>query len=121
MPLDCNAELVAPGPGAGPGASELRCSGNWSVRTIAALERHLAALRWPDGADTVIDGSAITTLDTAGAWLLHRMLAQRAAGGGAVRLAGFRTEFATLLQLLAAREVPLDAPRVPAPPWLERL
>jgi len=121
MSPEFGAEWVEPGPGSGTGVRELRCSGTWSVRTIAALERRIAAMHWPDNADTVVDGSAITTLDTSGAWLLHRTLAQRAARGAAVRLQGFRSEFAALLQLLAAREIPLDAPPVPTPPWLERV
>jgi phospholipid/cholesterol/gamma-HCH transport system permease protein len=121
MSLEFGAEWVEPGLGSGAGARELRCSGNWSVRTIAALERRIAAMHWADGADTVVDGSAITTLDTSGAWLLHRTVAQRAARGAAVRLQGFRSEFAALLQLLAAREIPLDAQPAPTQPWLERV
>jgi phospholipid/cholesterol/gamma-HCH transport system permease protein len=60
-------------------------------------------------------------LDTSGAWLLHRTVAQRAARGGKLRLQGFRTEFAALLQMLAARGLPLEAPVARAPPWLERV
>jgi phospholipid/cholesterol/gamma-HCH transport system permease protein len=102
-------------------ASQLRCYGNWSVHTIAALERLLAGLHWPAGGETVLDGSGITVLDTSGAWLLHRTVAQRAAHGGMVRLQGFRSEFAALLQLLAARGLPRAAPPIGVPPWLERV
>ena len=110
--LDSGAQLIA----TGTSASELHCRGDWSVRTIAALERDLAQLRWPERGDTVVDGSGITVLDTSGAWLLHRTVAQR---GGAVRLQGFRPEFTALLQLLAARGLPLSAPVTRVPPWLE--
>jgi phospholipid/cholesterol/gamma-HCH transport system permease protein len=113
--LDSGAQLIA----ASTAASELRCHGNWSVHTLAARERELDQLPWPEGADTVVDGSGITVLDTSGAWLLHRTLAQRAARGGAVRLQGFRPEFAALLQLLAARGLPLEAPVARVRPWLE--
>jgi phospholipid/cholesterol/gamma-HCH transport system permease protein len=121
MSLDFGAELSVASPSPGPAASELRCHGNWSVRTLAALERRLAQLRWPEGGDMVVDGSGLTVLDTSGAWLLHRTVAQRTARGGVVRLQGFRTEFASLLQLLAARGLPLEAPQAHVPPWLERV
>jgi len=120
MPLDSGAELIVASP-SGPAASELRCHGNWSVHTIAALERALLQLRWPEAGDMVVDGSGIEVLDTSGAWLLHRTVAQRAARGGTVRLQGFRAEFAALLQLLAARGLPLEAPLARLPPWLERV
>jgi phospholipid/cholesterol/gamma-HCH transport system permease protein len=121
MPPESDAELTAAGPGSEPATSVLRCRGNWSVHTIARLERTLAALRWPDRGDMVLDGSGIVTLDTSGAWLLHRTVAQRGARGGTVRLEGFRPEFAALLQLLAARDIPLEAPLGHASSWLERV
>lgn len=121
MADDFGAALSVAGRAPGAAASELRCHGNWSVHTIAALERLLADLRWPAGGETVLDGSGITVLDTSGAWLLQRTVAQRAASGGTVRLQGFRAEFAALLQLLAARGLPLEAPVIRVPPWLERV
>jgi phospholipid/cholesterol/gamma-HCH transport system permease protein len=121
MPLDFGVELTGASFSPGSAAAELRCHGNWSVHTIAALERLLAEVRWPEGGDTVVDGSGIAVLDTSGAWLLHRTMAERAAHGGRVRLQGFRAEFAALLQLLAAREPPLEAPVARVPPWLERV
>ena len=121
MSLDCGAELTVASPSTASAANELRCHGNWSVNTIAALERLLLQVRWPEGGETVVDGSGITVLDTSGAWLLHRTVAQRAARGGEVRLQGFRAEFAALLQLLAARRLPLEAPAARVPPWLERV
>jgi phospholipid/cholesterol/gamma-HCH transport system permease protein len=121
MPLDFGAELTVTSPSSGTGVSELRCRGIWSVHTIAALERRLADVHWPDSGDTVVDGSGITVLDTSGAWLLHRTVAERAARGRAVRLQGLRGEFAALLQLLATRDLPLETPLARAPPWLERV
>lgn len=118
---DFSVELRIVSGASGVPAGELSCAGVWSVHTIAQLERQLAALRWPDGGDIVVDGSGLTVLDTAGAWLLHRTVARRAARGGAARLQGFRTEFAALLQLLAAREIALEVPAPRAAPWLARV
>ncbi|MFO1219938.1 MAG: MlaE family lipid ABC transporter permease subunit [Burkholderiaceae bacterium] len=118
MASDFGVELARAG--ADAAASELRCRGVWSVRTIAALERRLAELDWPAGR-MVVDGSGLTVLDTSGAWLLHRTLAQRTAAGGTVQLQGFKAEFAALLQLLASRGLPLQVAQLPLPPWLERV
>jgi phospholipid/cholesterol/gamma-HCH transport system permease protein len=60
-------------------------------------------------------------LDTAGAWLLHRTVRRQAVRGCELRVEGLRAEFAALLQLLAAREIPLDAPIAPPQPALARL
>jgi phospholipid/cholesterol/gamma-HCH transport system permease protein len=121
MSSDFSVELTVQNTPSGTVVSELLCRGTWSVHTIAQLERQLAGLRWPDRGETVVDGSGVTMLDTSGAWLLHRTLRQRAARGGAVRMQGLRTEFATLVQLLAARELELEAPLAQPPPWLVRI
>jgi phospholipid/cholesterol/gamma-HCH transport system permease protein len=121
MSTDLSTQLTVVTPSPGAVASELRCSGIWSIHTIADLEQRLAEIQWPDNAEIVVDGSGITVLDTSGAWLLHRTVRQRAARGRAVRVQGLRAEFAALLQLLAAREIPLEAPIVRPPPWLARV
>ncbi|MFY9329852.1 MAG: hypothetical protein WAO76_17830 [Georgfuchsia sp.] len=55
-------------------AVEVRCAGAWTVQGIARLERRLEVLSWPGEGDLAIDGSAISALDTAGAWLLRRTM-----------------------------------------------
>lgn len=121
MSTDLCAQLTVVTPSPGTVVSELRLSGIWSIHTIADLEHRLAEVHWPESGDVVVDGSAISVLDTSGAWLLHRTIRQRAARGCSVRVQGLRTEFAALLQLLAVREVPLEAPSVQPPRWLERV
>lgn len=120
MAPDFGVELARAAGEPASGPAELRCSGVWSVHTIAALERRLAELPWPADA-LVIDGSRLTTLDTAGAWLLHRTRLQRTAQGAPVSLQGFKAEFAALLQLLASRGLALEPPLAAVPPWLERI
>jgi phospholipid/cholesterol/gamma-HCH transport system permease protein len=105
----------------GAEASELRCGGKWSIHTIADLELRLTDVHWPESGEIIVDGSGITVLDTAGAWLLHRTVRRRAARGCVVRVQGLRTEFAALLQLLASHEIALDAPIVQPAPWPARL
>jgi len=118
MSPDVSAQLTVVARGPDMAVSELRCCGVWSMHTIADLEQRLADVDWPQSGAITLDGSGITALDTSGAWLLHRTVRQRAARGCVVRIQGLRKEFATLLQLLAAREIPLEAPVVHPSPWL---
>lgn len=93
-------------------AIEVRCTGAWTVQGIARLERRLEVLSWPGEGDLAIDGSAISALDTAGAWLLHRTIRALEQRGRNVRINGLRPEFSALLQLIASRSV---APEHAAP------
>ncbi|MBK7017088.1 MAG: MlaE family lipid ABC transporter permease subunit [Sulfuritalea sp.] len=86
-------------------AVEVRCAGAWTVQGIARLERRLEVFSWPDEGDLAIDGSAISALDTAGAWLLHRTMRALEQRGRNVRMNGLRPEFSALLQLIASRPV----------------
>lgn len=88
-----------------PAAVEVRCAGAWIMQFIAPLERHLANIAWPAADNFIIDGSAISSLDTAGAWLLHRTIRALEQRGKSVRIDGLRPEFGALLQLVAARAV----------------
>ena len=69
-------------PGATP--SELHCTGAWVLRELPRLEPRREALAAAAG-DLVIEASGVTTMDTAGAWLLHRTVRALQARGRAVR------------------------------------
>jgi len=86
-----------------PTSVDVRCAGTWTVQGIAPIEQRLAALVSTDAGQWTIDGSAISALDTAGAWLLHRTMRAVEQRGATVRISGLRPEFNTLLQLIAAR------------------
>ncbi len=83
----------------------VRCAGAWTVQGIARLERRLEVLSWPGEGDLAFDGSAISALDTAGAWLLHRTMRALERRGRNVRMNGLRPEFSALLQLIASHHV----------------
>ena len=90
-----------------------RCLGAWTVHGLARLEKQLDTLSWPEG-ELVIDGSAMSALDTSGAWLLHRTTRSLEQGGRKVQLQGLRPEFDSLLKLIASHEVS-QASTGPAP------
>ena len=100
-PIPQAAELADIAPGAVPG--ELRCSGAWVLHALAALELRIAALPSTRERELRVDASAVTAMDTSGAWLLVRTLRALETRGAAVRLEGLRPEYDALVKLIAAR------------------
>lgn len=75
---------------------QLLLAGAWTVGGIGALEKSLDGIAPMAG--TVVNGSAIDALDSAGAWILQRFL-QRIGGQGAVlQVQGMSPTFARLLK-----------------------
>jgi phospholipid/cholesterol/gamma-HCH transport system permease protein len=105
----------------GPSPSEASCAGAWVLRAIPRLERRLAAQPLPGEGELVIDATAVTAMDTSGAWLLRRTIRALEARGRAVRLQGLRPEFDALLKLVIARVSAERPPVAVAPRLLERI
>jgi phospholipid/cholesterol/gamma-HCH transport system permease protein len=99
-----------------PGAT-VRCTGAWTLEQAAGLERRLAGLAWPQSPQVVLDLGGVSALDTAGAWLLHRMVARLEGAGRRVQLRGLQPEQEALLETVratvAARAEAGAAPRQP--------
>lgn len=85
-------ELITP-------TKTIHCSGDWTLAGIQQLERQLKFPRLPVSA-IIIDGSAIRSMDTAGAWLLFRTYHILEQTEQAVILQGFKKENADLLDLI---------------------
>jgi len=83
----------------------VRCTGAWTAQRIAQLEQQLKDIAWPVATDLEIDSSAISSLDTTGAWLLYRMVGTLEQQGSKVRIIGLRPEFGSLMDLISARAV----------------
>jgi phospholipid/cholesterol/gamma-HCH transport system permease protein len=94
-------------------ASEVRCAGAWILRGIAQLEPRLAGFAWPVDRELTIDASAVTAMDTSGAWLLHRTVSALKERGRSVQVRGLRPEFGALLRLIASRSTAPEAVAVP--------
>lgn len=113
--------IVSTEPGAGSSPFVARFAGAWTLDRAADLEQHLRKASWPRKAEVVVDGSALTALDTSGAWMLHRTIRDLERSGCQVRPVTLRPEFDSLLKLVEARDVGEMAPNAPAPGVLERL
>jgi phospholipid/cholesterol/gamma-HCH transport system permease protein len=99
------------GPGNTP--QELRCAGAWVLRELAQLEHGLARLSRSGEKEVTLDASAVTAMDTSGAWLLHRTLQAMKQEGRSVQLRGLRPEFLALLQLIASRKITMESASAP--------
>ncbi len=108
---------MAPAAIAQPTAQELALSGSWTARGIGAIEPQLDALPAPSKSERVVDGARIEALDTAGAWVLQKLLRRLRGDGSAVRVRDLRPDFAKLLEVVG-RQVPAqtDTPPVAGAP-----
>jgi phospholipid/cholesterol/gamma-HCH transport system permease protein len=84
---------------------EVRCVGAWTVAHASHLEARLERIDWPGGPEVVIDGAAVTAMDTAGAWTLRRIIQALEHGERRVSLRGLRPERDALLRMVSRPEV----------------
>lgn len=78
----------------------VRCGGPWILSGISNLEPGIDKLQWPEVKALQFDVAAITAMDTAGAWLLHRTIHMLDKKGYSVRLQGLRPAHETLLGVI---------------------
>ena len=86
----------------------VRCSGPWILSGISNLALQLDTLAWPEVQSLQIDVSAITAMDTAGAWLLHRTVRMLESNGCSVTLQAQRPEHEVLLRAMQQVELPAE-------------
>ncbi|HYA29078.1 MAG TPA: MlaE family lipid ABC transporter permease subunit [Acidobacteriota bacterium] len=104
----------------------LYCSGAWTLDHLAELELRIADLleKFPGAGHGQLkcEVSAVTALDTGGAWLLQRTVNQFEHNGCTVALDGLSPDFSTLMDAVAqswSRTEQLQ--RAPAAGWTTRL
>lgn len=105
-------------------AHTLTLVGGWSVHGLGGIATPLAALRCEAGAPLQIDATGISQLDTAGAWVLHKLLNRLQGEGVEATLQGLHPDFARLLQTVikhAQAHAPVATPSARPQPLLERL
>ncbi len=87
-------------------ASRIQCRGTWTTDSVASVQQLLQSVTWSGTQPLTIDGSAITRLDSAGAWLIRKIMQVIHTQGGSVELVGFSREQTDLIQLLQQQSVP---------------
>lgn len=83
---------------------ELALSGSWTARGIGAIEPQLDRLSDSPASGLSVNGAHIEALDTAGAWVLQKLLRRLRDEGTAVQVSGLRPEFAKLLEIVEKHE-----------------
>ena len=95
---------------ASPSTLRVRCEGAWIVQQIAGLEHQLKLPEYPEKIDLILDCTALSALDTTGAWLLHSTVLTLQRHGHHVTTDGLKPEFRTLLKLVASSAESTSAP-----------
>lgn len=108
-----------------PTPAGLDLSGAWTAHGIAAIRQQLEALRIPPGTAAVANASQIAALDTAGAWVLQKLLTKLRAEGRTVVLQGLQPELSRRLDAVAMQFAEYadrtPSPAAPAPNLLQRI
>jgi anti-anti-sigma regulatory factor len=102
-----------------PTPQELALSGAWTARGISAIEQQLESVRVPAKTEAIADGGRIEALDTAGAWVLQKLLLRLRDEGTVVTVRGLRPEFGRLLEVVAQHvsdQAAKPAPAASPPP-----
>lgn len=89
-------------------------SGIWTTRTAGLIDDDVRELEKRSGARSLaLDLSGVTKMDTAGAWIIRRLMAEFAAQGVETRLSGASPAVATLLGAVedAVRQQPVRVMR----------
>ena len=84
-----------------PTPSDLALSGSWTARGIGAIQHQLESVHVQSEKEAIADGSLIKALDTAGAWVLQKLLLRLQGEGIKINVRGLRPEFARLLEVVA--------------------
>ena len=76
-------------------------TGGWTARVLGDVEQRLETAGVLAGNVVLVDASRVEALDTAGAWILHRLLGRLAGNGTPLVVSGLHLPFARLMDVLA--------------------
>jgi len=80
---------------------ELSLSGRWTARGLGAVVRELDALKLHGTGEVTADAAQIEALDSAGAWLLHKLMLRLRNEGVVIHLQGLPAGFVKLMDAVA--------------------
>ena len=106
---------VTPAAIAQPTPGSLNLSGDWTARGIG---KQLESTGAAAGPAATADGAGVTAMDSAGAWVMHKLLSRLRDAGTPVTLQGLRPEFARLHEAVVQQVAAQAA--LPAPPAVGR-
>ena len=108
---------MTPATVAQPTPQTLTLSGAWTGRGLGAVVPQLDALSGSGQSQVVVDGASIEAVDTAGAWVLQKLLARLRAEGATVQVRDLPQAFANLFAAVGQHVAnPPETASQPAPP-----
>jgi phospholipid/cholesterol/gamma-HCH transport system permease protein len=110
-----DALLLTPATATRSTPQELALSGAWTRRGLGTITRQLDAVCAPASAAMVVDAARIIALDTAGAWVLQKLLRRLRDQAVVVSLRDLRPEFARLLDIVGQTIVDQTDPPARSP------
>jgi len=101
----------------------LKCtlSGPWTTRTISVVDRQMRAIEGKRPSRLEIDLTNVGRMDTAGAWVVERLVSATRAAGAHVRVIGQDDAETTLMEAVEPATKPDDTPPQKQPFILMRL
>ncbi|HSW71673.1 MAG TPA: ABC transporter permease [Gammaproteobacteria bacterium] len=104
------------------GAKQVNCQGEWILRQLSLLKAEFEKTSWPHSGKLCINGSSISKMDSAGAWLLIKWLKKLETQGLQVQLEQFSAQTQKLLDYIQKKmETFTSPPRIHSPYWLTQL
>ena len=94
---------------------ELALSGAWTARGLGTIGRRLEAVSVPASSMMVVDAARVEAFDTAGAWVLQKLLRRLRGETSNVRVRDLRPEFVRLLELVDPQTIDQTTPSPPSP------
>ena len=92
----------------------LALTGRWTTTTVGSVDERLHAVLPDTATEAIVDLSAVSALDTAGAWLIYRTARALRRRDVPVDLVGTTPEQTTLLETVARNDHPCPEPPPPA-------
>ena len=90
-----------------PTSLGFKLEGCWNAQNMGNIERQLAAIQVPANTNVTADCAEIKAMDTAGAWVLQKMLQRLGQQNTIVNLSGLQPIFKKLLDAISADMVHL--------------
>lgn len=105
-----------------PSPNTLTLGGEWTARGLGKLAAQLDRFQFEANTAGAVDANGIDALDTAGAWVLFKLLTRLRTGGAEVALQGLHPNHTRLLQLVTEHEKEqARGPAAVAPPTVPKL
>lgn len=90
-----------------PTSLGFKLEGCWNAQNMGTIERQLAIIQVPANTNVIADCAEIKAMDTAGAWVLQKMLQRLSQQNTIVNLSGLQPIFKKLLDAISADMVHL--------------